>query len=65
MYENSKLGKCVLEKISSCLVYLANKKSSYSHFYSIIPPKDSSISYFSDISLCKGIGPLGSLHHSD
>ena len=39
MYESSKLLKCVLGKMANCLVYLPNKKSSYSHFFLSKPPK--------------------------
>ena len=39
MNESSEFLKCVLEKMPKCLVYLSNKKSSYTHFHLRILPK--------------------------
>ena len=38
MYKSSELLKCVLGKMPNSLVFLSNKKSSFSHFYLSIPP---------------------------
>ena len=38
MYESSELLKCVLGKMANSLVFLSNKKSSFSHFCLSIPP---------------------------
>ena len=38
MYKSSELLKCVLGKMPNSLVFLSNKKSSFSHFHLSIPP---------------------------
>ena len=47
MCESSDLFKCVLRKMPNSLVFLSNKKSSYSHFYLSIPEIFFKFLYFS------------------
>ena len=63
MYESSELLKSVLGKMPNWFIYpIRNLLIPTSTKYTL---KDSSSSYISHISLRVGIGPLGSLHHSD
>ena len=47
MYESGELLKCVLRKIPNSLVFLSNKRSSYSYFYLSIPEIFFKFLYFS------------------
>ena len=51
MYKSSKVRKFVLEKMPNSLIFLSNKKSSYSHFYLSIPPNILQGSYNSQRSM--------------
>ena len=47
MYQSSELLKCVLRKMPNSLLFLSNKKSSYSQFYLSTPKIFFKFLYFS------------------